>query len=56
MKLFGTVCLISGVAMLICGIACIFAMASPFIMGGSILLSVLLNAVGITVLTTRSKK
>ncbi len=55
MKLFGSVCLISGIAMLVCGVACIFAMASPIIMGGSILLSVVLNAVGITVLTSRKK-
>lgn len=56
MKLFGTVCLICGIAMLVCGVACIFAMASPFIMGGSIMLSIVLNAIGITILTTRNKK
>ncbi len=56
MKLLGTVCLICGIAMLICGVACIFAMANTFIMGGSIMLSIVLNAIGITILTTRSKK
>ena len=55
MKLLGTVLLISGLAMLICGIICLFAKASPVIMGGSILLSVVLNSIGITLLTTKNK-
>ena len=55
MKLLGTICLICGIVMLVCGIICLFAKASPLVMGGSIIFSVLLNSVGITLLTTKSK-
>ena len=55
MKTLGTICLLSGIIMLIVGIICLFAKASPLVMGGSILLSIVLNTVGITMLTSKSK-
>ena len=55
MKLLGTICLVCGIVLLFCGIVCLFAKVSPLIMGGSILLSIVLNSVGITMLTTKSK-
>ena len=55
MKMLGTICIICGVVMLVCGIICLFAKASPLVMGGSILFSIFLNSVGITLLTTKSK-
>ncbi len=56
MKAFGIVFLVSGIALLLCGIICLFAMTSPTLIGGSILLSIVLNAVGITLLTAKNKK
>ncbi len=56
MKLVGTLSLILGVLLLIGAIASLFAMASPILMGALIVLSVIFNAVGITLLTTKIKK
>ena len=56
MKLVGTLLVVLGAVLLICGIAALFASASPYLVGFSIFLSVISNAAGITLLSFRRKK
>lgn len=55
MKLTGALFLILGILLLVCAVACLFAQASPTLMGVLIILSIILNAVGITMLTSKNK-
>lgn len=56
MKITGILFIILGVLLLFIGIACLFAAASPVLMGGSIVFSIIFNAIGATMLTTKTKK
>lgn len=56
MKFTGVLFIILGVLLLLVGIACLFASTSPVVMGGSIVLSIVFNAIGATMLTTKTKK
>ena len=56
MKITGVLFILLGVLLLIIGIACLFTASSPVLMGGSIVLSIVFNAVGATMLTTKTKK
>ncbi len=56
MKTIGILFLILGAALLLTGIACLFASASAYLVGCSVLFSILLNAAGALILTSRGKK
>ncbi len=56
MKLTGALLLILGILMLVGGIVCLFVQASPKLMGALLILSILANAIGITMLTTKTKR
>lgn len=55
MKLTGALFLVLGIVLLIGAIACLFAQTSPTLMGVFIILSIVFNAVGITMLTSKKK-
>lgn len=55
MKLTGALFLVLGILLLVCAIACLFAQTSPTLMGVFIILSIIFNAVGITMLTSKNK-
>ena len=56
MKTIGFLFLILGAALLLTGIACLFASASAYLVGCSVLFSILLNAAGVLILTSCGKK
>ena len=55
MKMTGALFLILGILLLVGAIASLFAKMSPTLMGVFIILSIIFNAVGITMLTSKSK-